>query len=658
MAFVVDAQDPAAAIPEPAPHPLAPLTAAEIEAAASAVKAAKGLRETARFVYLSLYEPPKHAVIAFDEAGADGPAPDRLVKVVIRERAEHATYEGVVRLPDGEVLDYKRVPGVQPSVMFEEFMAAEDIVRRDPRWQEAMRKRGVTNFDLCMIDPWSTPNVEPGVGPDDGRFVSPLTWVRDDPDDNGYAHPVDGVVTKVDLDTLTVVSVEDYGVIPVPKKKANYSAAKITDPENVPYFPRGPRTDVKPLDITQSDGPSFQVDGHHLTWQKWDLRIGFTAREGLVLHRIRYNGRSIIHRASLSEMFVPYGDPGPMHYRKLVLDEGEYGIGLLTNSLELGCDCLGEIAYLDGVVNDNDGNAVTMPNAICLHEEDHGIAWKHTDFRTGYAEVRRMRRMVVSSIVTVGNYEYAYYWYLYQDGTIEYEIKLSGVISNGVVAEGVQPEHGVIVAPGVYGPHHQHFFNVRLDMSVDGPANRVYEVTPTADPEGPDNPVGNAWRAREVLIGDETMARREADPLAGRYWKVVNDNVKNELGQPVAYKLLPNHTIRPFAHPGSAVARRAQFMFNPLWVTAYDKDELFATGDYPNQAAGGAGLPAFAARERNLTDTDVVVWFTFGTNHVARSEDWPVMPVHPIGFKLLPAGFFVGNPALDNPQPGGDHCHH
>ncbi len=359
-----------------------------------------------------------------------------------------------------------------------------------------MRKRGITDFDLCMIDPWSTPNVEPGVGPDDGRFVSPLTWVRDDPDDNGYAHPVDGVVTRVNLDTLTVVSVEDHGVVPLPPKKANYSTAKISDPENIPYFPDGPRTDVKPLDITQHEGPSFTVDGYHLAWQKWDVRIGFTAREGLVLHRIGYDGRSIIHRASLSEMFVPYGDPGPMHYRKLVLDEGEYGIGLLTNSLELGCDCLGEIVYLDGVVNDNDGKAVTLPNAICLHEEDHGIAWKHTDFRTGYVEVRRMRRMVVSSIVTVGNYEYAYYWYLYQDGTIEYEVKLSGVISNGVVKPGEAPEHGVIVAPGVYGPHHQHFFNVRLDMAVDGTTNRVYEVTPTADPAGQENPVGNAWRAQ------------------------------------------------------------------------------------------------------------------------------------------------------------------
>ena len=302
--------------------------------------------------------------------------------------------------------------------------------------------------------------------------------------------------TLVDLDTLTVVKVEDDGVVPIPKKSANYSTAAITDPDNVPYFPDGPRTDVKPFDIVQHEGPSFTVKDNHLEWQKWDLRIGFTPREGLVLHQINYAGRSIIYRASLSEMFVPYGDPSLTHYRKLVLDEGEYGIGLLTNSLELGCDCLGEIVYLDGVVNDNDGHPIAMKNAICLHEEDHGIAWKHTDFRTGYAEVRRMRRMVISSIVTVGNYEYGYYWYLYQDGSIEYEVKLSGVISNGAIEEGVTPEYGTIVAPGVYGPHHQHFFNVRLDMAVDGTANRVYEVTPTAMPEGPDNPVGNAWRGR------------------------------------------------------------------------------------------------------------------------------------------------------------------
>ena len=234
------------------------------------------------------------------------------------------------------------------------------------------------------------------------------------------------------------------------------------------------------------------------------------------------------------------------------------------------------------------------------------------------------------------------------------------MISNGVGRPTASsPSTASIVAPGVYGPHHQHFFNVRLDMAVDGTANRVYEVTPTARPGGPGNPVGNAWRANEVLIEDETMARREADPLAGRYWKIVNENVTNELGQPVAYKLMPeprDQAVRPprlRGRPARAVHRSARSGSPPTTGTSCSPPATTRTS-----RDGRRGLPAFAARDRNLTDTDVVLWFTFGTNHVVRPEDWPVMPVHPIGFKLLPSGFFVGNPALDNPQPGGDHCHH
>ena len=174
-------------------HPLDPLSAAEIEAASAAIASATGLAPSARFVYICLYEPAKADVIAFEPGG---PAPARLVKVVLRERAERASYEGIVGLlapcsgrstarappaksPGERVLE--KVPGVQPSVMFEEFLAAEEIVRADPRWQEAMRTRGVTDFSLCMIDPWSAPNVAPGLGPQDGRFVRPLTWVRSAP---------------------------------------------------------------------------------------------------------------------------------------------------------------------------------------------------------------------------------------------------------------------------------------------------------------------------------------------------------------------------------------------------------------------------------------------------------------------------------------------
>ncbi len=251
------------------------------------------------------------------------------------------------------------------------------------------------------------------------------------------------------------------------------------------------------------------------------MRVGFTPREGLVLHDLSYDGRPIIYRASLAEMFIPYGDPAPTHRYKNVFDQGEYGVGGLANSLTLGCDCVGEIFYFDGVVNDQDGGPIVIPNAICLHEEDHGIGWKHTDFRTEEVEVRRRRRLVISSISTVGNYEYGYFWYLYTDGTIEYEVKLTGVISTGAVAPGTRPEHGTLVAPGLYGPHHQHFFCVRLDMAVDGNANSVVQLDSEPLPYGPENPTGTAWVTKRTVLASEAQARGRVDqtaraPLADR----------------------------------------------------------------------------------------------------------------------------------------------
>jgi primary-amine oxidase len=120
---------------------------------------------------------------------------------------------------------------------------------------------------------------------------------------------------------------------------------------------------------------------------------------------------------------------------------------MLANSLELGCDCLGTIHYFDGVVTDSRGNVVKLPNVVCMHEEDYGVLWKHTDFRLETTEVRRSRRLVVSFIATAGNYEYGFFWYFYQDGTIQYEIKLMGIMSTGAVPPGEKPKHGQLVAP-------------------------------------------------------------------------------------------------------------------------------------------------------------------------------------------------------------------
>jgi primary-amine oxidase len=629
------------------PHLLDPLTAVEVARAWSLVHRHDGLGSRVRVISIALAEPPREASC---EPGAASHPAERAAFVVLMDRDAHKTYEAVVSLTQGRVVSWTHVPGVQPAIVLDEFFECEAAVRADPGWQAAMRRRGVTDFSLAMVDPWSAGNF--GIENETGRRLSrTLTWVRTSPTDNGYARPVANLIATVDLDEMKVIAIEDHGVVPLPPEDANYS------PDVA-----GNRPDLRPLEIHQPQGPSFTLDGHELSWQKWRMRLGFTPREGLVLHQVSYRDqgrdRPILHRAAVVDMVVPYGDPRPTYFHRNAFDVGEYGIGTLANSLVNGCDCLGEIRYLDAVVNDGRGGAVTLQNAICIHEEDYGILWKHFDWRTGYSEVRRSRRLVVSFIATVGNYEYGFYWYFYQDGTIQLEVKLTGIVSNGAVMPGETPPWGELVAPQVYGPIHQHFFNVRLDMTVDGPLNSVYEINTVADPPGPENPHHNAFRTEATLLRSECVAQRIVDPLRGRFWKIVNRSVQNRLGRPVGYKLVPGENVLPFAGPEAQVTKRATFMTKHLWVTRYDPRERYAAGDYPNQHPGGAGLPTYVEDDAPLDNAPLVVWYTFGAHHVVRPEDWPVMPVTYIGFALKPVGFFDRNPALDVRPPEGRSCGH
>ena len=642
-------------------HPLDPLTADEVQAASSLLKKERGLDAGHRFVYVMLNEPSKQDVLALKPGNET--QVDRQAFIVLRDRPHRKTYEAVVSLTQQKVVSWKEIESSQASIMLEEFMTVDEVVRKDPRWQEALRKRGVTDFDMAVTDAWSAGYYSEADGAEKGRFCRPLTWIRPGPGEHVYARPIENLIVKFDLDKMEVVDVEDHGVVPIPTRTANYRADQISDPNNVPYFPEGVRKDLKSLDITQSEGTSFNVSGNQVGWQKWNFRIGFNPREGLVIYTVSYTdkgeARPIIYRASLAEMFIPYGDPAPNHYRKNVFDMGEYGVGVMTNSLELGCDCLGEIRYFDGIINDNDGGALPIANAICLHEEDFGMLWKHTDFRTGEVEVRRSRRLVVSSVATIGNYEYGYFWYFYQDGGIGYEVKMTGVMSNGALPEGESPKFGTLVAPGVYGPNHQHFFSLRLDMMVDGLKNTVYECDSEALPPGPENPHGNAWIVKQTPFKRESEAQSIINPLAARYWKIANTSKLNAVGDPVAYKLMPGDNVLPFYQPDAYAIQRAKFATKHLWVTKYDPAEMFAAGDYPNQHAGGAGLPEFVKSDSALEDEDVVIWYTMGAHHTVRPEDWPVMPVKYIGFHLLPHGFFDGNPALDvAPSHGTHHAHH
>jgi primary-amine oxidase len=638
--------------PPAALHPLAPVTEDEIIAAREIVFAsgrAEVPNDILRFAYIGLCEPPKDMVRAID-SGKDVVI-DRRLRVVLLEGPAADVIEAIVSVTRGEIDRWEIVRDVRPPLQMEESIMVLAALYEHAEWNAALDRRGIVDRSLVQIDPWPAGTF--GLGHEEGRRITRcLAYLRDSKEDNGYARPLEGLIAFVDMGRAEVLEVVDLGVVPFPSEHGSYY------PEHT-----GPlRTDLKPLEIVQPEGPSFEVDGNLVRWQKWSMRIGMDPLEGLVLWTIGYEDggriRPIVYRASVSEMVVPYGHPGPMHAWKSAFDAGEWGLGRMANSLTLGCDCLGEIRYFDDVFGDERGRPVTRPNAICMHEEDYGILWKHVDMVSGRTEVRRSRRLVVSSIATVGNYEYGFYWYFYLDGTMQLEVKLTGIMSTMAVADGDPGDHARMIAPGLAAPYHQHLFNVRLDMEVDGTDNEVYEVdaVPTGDRGGPANPWGNAFGTTATLLESELQARRDVDASRSRVWRIANLSQRNRLGQPTAYKLLPGATPTLLADPSSSVGRRAAFASHNLWVTPFDPEERRAAGDYPNQHHGHAGLPTWTAEDRPIVGTDIVLWHSFGVTHIPRPEDWPVMPVEYTGFTLLPFGFFDRNPALDVP-PSADHCH-
>jgi primary-amine oxidase len=619
--------------------PLDPLEPAEIQSAVETVRREKPLPDSVRFVTVTLNEPAKEIVL---HPRADG-LPPREAFLILLDGAKGRGYEAVVDLSHRTVSRYDALPeGVQPPIMLDEFTECEEAARRSPAFREACKKRGIEDLSLVMIDAWSAGHYGNEPPEDRGkRLCRALCWVRTEPTDNGYARPIENLMVVIDLNRKEVLRVEDGGAIPLPPLSSNWARS----------YNKDTRTGLKPLEVTQSEGPSFEIRGHEVSWQKWDLRVGFNPREGLVLYTARFDGRPVLYRASISEMLVPYADPKVSAYRKNAFDLGEYGVGMMANSLAIGCDCLGTIRYFDGHLADSRGRVVTIKNAICVHEEDFGILWKHTDWRINQSEVRRARRLSVSMVATVGNYDYGFYWYFYQDGTIQMEVKLTGIVNTTGLKPGETPRYGTEVAPQLSAPNHQHFFGARLDFSVDGETNTVHEVNTRSVPTGPENPYGNAFFAESTPLLKELDARRSTNPLSSRFWRVVNPDRKNGLGQPVAYRLCPGENVLPYAQPGASIIQRAGFLTSNLWVTPYDARERYQAGEYPNQNLGGDGLPKWTKANREIGARDLVVWYNFGQTHIPRVEDWPVMPVVSVGFSLRPDGFFDRNPAMDLPPP-------
>ncbi|KAK3443194.1 hypothetical protein EUGRSUZ_B03297 [Eucalyptus grandis] len=629
-------------------HPLDPLSAAEISVAVATVRAAGAtpeVRDSMRFVEVVLLEPGKQVVALADayffppfqpsllprtKGGPMIPSklPPRQARLIVYNKRSNETSIWIVELSEvhavtrgghhrGKVISSKVVPDVQPPMDAEEYAECEAVVKEFPPFREAMKKRGIEDLDLVMVDPWCAGYHSEADAPN-RRLAKPLIFCRtesDCPMENGYARPVEGIHVLVDMQNMVVIEFEDRKLVPLPPADPlrNYT----------PGETRGgvDRSDVKPLQIIQPEGPSFRVNGHFIQWQKWNFRIGFTPREGLVIYSVAYV-------------------------------DGNRG-------RRPGCDCLGYIKYFDAHFINFTGGVETIENCVCLHEEDHGILWKHQDWRTGLAEVRRSRRLTVSFICTVANYEYGFFWHFYQDGKIEAEVKLTGILSLGALQPGETRKYGTTIAPGLYAPVHQHFFVARMDMAVDCKPgetfNQVVEVNVKVEEPGKENVHNNAFYAEEELLQSEMQAMRDCNPLSARHWIIRNTRTVNRTGQLTGYKLLPGSNCLPLAGSEAKFLRRAAFLKHNLWVTPYARDEMYPGGEFPNQNPRvGEGLATWVKQNRSLEETDIVLWYVFGVTHIPRLEDWPVMPVDRIGFMLMPHGFFNCSPAVDVPPNSGD----
>lgn len=620
--------------PMTAAHPLSPLSGDEIKQVAAIVRRDVENGADILFETIELAEPDREVVRAHEQ----GATSNRSAWANVYHHTGPGVTRCLVSLTNDAVVSQSYREDAQPLISAAEFMGIENAVKSDPRFIAACKRRGIDDLTHVTCDPWSAGNF--GFEEEKGRRISHVfCWIRNSELDNHYAHPIEGLNATVDISTQEVLVVIDEGDVPIPRAEANYDRT----------FQKVVRDDLKPIDVVQPEGVSFKLDGRRLTWADWNMQIGFNPREGLTLHDVSVAGRPVLYRASIAEMMVPYGSPEGAHPRKNVFDIGEYGIGRLCNSLELGCDCLGAIQYLDAEINSLDGGFETIKNAICIHEEDMGILWKHWDFRLNRTEVRRARRLVVSTIATVGNYEYGYYWYFHLDGEIEFEMKATGIINTTACEPGKPGLHGVEVSPGVRGQIHQHTFCARLDMAIDGDANSVVECNTYADPAGPENPYGNAFRQHETVLETEKGAARKADPSTHRYWKFTSSDRTNHVGGKTAYKLMPSSTVTPFLSPDGPSGWRAGYTFNDLWVTKFDADQRFPTGEFVNGSDGSDGFPNFTSQNRPIVDTDIVAWHVFGLHHQPRPEDWPVQPCITCGFKLMPVGFFDDSNVRDLP---------
>ncbi|PYI03104.1 copper amine oxidase [Aspergillus sclerotiicarbonarius CBS 121057] len=636
------------------PHPFDPITPAEIVLATKILEAAfPGI--PLRYKKIDIQEPIKSDVVPYIEAERLGkplpPKPARLLQVLFHRKDTGAFHKALLNAGTRSILSAKELPKhIQGPADMDELGEMEELCLSHPAVQAEVAKLQLPPGVTVCNDPWIYGTDDPN---ETRRLCQCYMYIiaTDHPQNNHYSvpckfSPVFDIIKRelVRIDYLpSGTDTQTTETQPwKPVETIQYAHDLLQEPL---------RTDLKPYIVQQPEGPSFNVQGNIVEWQKWRFRVGFNSREGLVIYNLTYDGRNVFYRLSVSEMTVPYGDPRAPYHRKQAFDVGDVGFGITANQLSLGCDCLGHIKYFDGYRADSKGTPVLLQNVICLHEQDNGLQHKHTNYRNNAATVVRNRQLVVQMICTVANYEYIFAFIFDQAANIELEVRATGILSTVPFDNekfGTTVPWGTNVGPGVMAPFHQHMFSFRMDPALDGFNNTVYYEDSVPLPEDDNNPYLVGYTTEQTVL--RTSGTANTDVSRHRVFKIRNDAHINPVTyKPVAYKLQTSPAQMMLASPKSYGSKRAGFATKPIWVTKYQDDELYAAGEFTNQSKQSEGVEKWVQREDPVENEDLVLWHTFGLTHNPRIEDFPVMPMERVSVMLKPDGFFTKNPALDVP---------
>ena len=623
-------------------YPLDALTADEINRTVTILTAAKQVDSETRFPTITLLENPKAEVLNWSA----GRPFER------RARADYLNkgrlFEAAVDLTTGRVDSVTEVKDRQSSILFEEFLGASEVVKKDPRWRAAMAKRGFTNFDNIICAPLT-------VGPvidkkyHGLRLLKVPCFDKTGAVNNVYGRPIENVLAIVDVRKRAVLDVIDLGVVPIP----NAIPSDVYDPAT------STRQPAKPVQIVSPDGPNFTLDGSLVSWDKWKFHIRVDKRLGPIISRITYRDgsdeRQVAYQLSTAEMFVPYMDPSETWAYRAYMDIGEYGFGALSSPLERGSDCPVDAKFLDAVISDDHGKPLTLKNVVCIFERDTGQPlWRHYEFFTDSHESRPDVELVVRMAPEVGNYDYLLDYSFNRRGEIEVGVGAYGIDAVKAVAARrmgdatarKDTQYGTLIAPNLVGVNHDHFMSFRIDMDVDGQNNRLVTDKFVKRRLSGHSLRRSFWQVDKTVVGTEGALGSMHEP---EWFRVESSVRKNQMGNPTSYQLVPGHSDLSILDADEPQQQRASFSGAALWVTRYKPNEIYAAGVYPNQNRTIEGLPQFIADRETIANKDLVLWYTIGFRHQTRSEDWPVMPGMWHSFTLRPFNFFDHNPGLDVP---------